>query len=483
MEFLEILLLVVASAYLLTAKSINQKLKKAYILLILALPFCIQIILVGPHWQIYPTYLIWLIAMMVAYFQPERKSSIVVRGLKVIGFTILLALAIALPSILPIFQLPTPTGPYTVGTSDIYFESNREEVITPDESDKRRLMIKTFYPSTQKNGKQDPYVDKGGRNGFARKYGLPTSTLNYLDKVETHVYRDIQIADETFPVIVFSHGYNSKANGYYAILSEIASHGYVVFAINHTYESTGTTFPDGSEVYFDYDYAGKIEANTWQKMEPIINAFKQNLSFEERHPIVEKGLTTYFVKGIVERWEKDIEDVISELDEWNNAGFFKGKLNTAALGVLGHSRGGGAAGDALLKDDRIKAGANLDGVQWGQIVDSAFQKPFLFLSADWPAEHENLNQHAYVNKSTSIFYEGILLHSGHSNFMDIPFMVPFKKLSEAGDIEPGLAIEITNKLTISFFDKYLKNKDVDILSLDSAYEMLKLKAYPGDSRE
>jgi hypothetical protein len=428
-----------------------------------------------------PAYFLWLIAFITALLKPVQKSSIFLRIVKIIGLVVILALSVALPSMFPVFELPQPTGPYQVGTKDILLQLDREEVITGDKTDQRTIMIKAWYPSNETDGEEDLYIDKGGRNGFAQKYGLPPAIFDYLDKIETHVYKDVEMADETFPVLIFSHGYNSKANGYYALLSELVSQGYVVFAINHTYESTGTTFLDGTEVYFDYGYAAQIESGTYQIVEPVRAAFKNGLSFEDRHPIVRQALTTYFVKDMVERWALDIEDVINELDEWNAEGFCKGRLDLSNIGVFGHSRGGGAAGQSLLIDDRIKAGANIDGVQWGQIVDTIFQKPFLFISADWPPEHEDLNAHAYVNKSSSYFYEGMIFHSAHSNFMDIPFMIPLKALSQAGEIDPYLGIEITGKLLTAFFNKHLKKEEVDLVMLDSDYEMLELEVFTGDS--
>ncbi|KEO75425.1 hypothetical protein EL17_00765 [Anditalea andensis] len=428
-----------------------------------------------------PAYLLWLIAMLTAFRKSDQRSSTFVRVLKTTGLIILLGLAVFFPSILPVFKLPQTTGPFAVGTMDILLELDREEIITEDTTDARRFMIKVWYPSKEADGKEDPYIDKAGRDGFAQKYGLPPSFLYYLDKIKTNVYRNTQIADETFPVLVFSHGYNSKANGYYALLKEIVSHGYIIFAINHTYESTGATFPDGTQKYFDYEYAGKIEAGTWDIMMPVIEVFESELSFEERHPTVREGLTTYYVRDIVERWAVDILDVVNELDEWNRSGFFEGRLDLSNIGVFGHSRGGGAAGESLLVGNRIKAGANIDGDQWGQIVDTVFQKPFLFLSADYPEDHQNLNQHAYINKSNSFFYEATVAQSGHSNFMDIPYMIPVRALSQAGSINPDLAIEITGKVITSFFDKHLKNKKIDLDSLNSEYEMLEVIIYKGDS--
>jgi hypothetical protein len=481
MQNLELLLIIISIVYILFYRHINKKIGKHYIIGLLVVMLVIQLLFDGYRMQMIPAYILWLIAFITAFLKPDQKSSWIIRVLKILGLVVVLTLSVIFPSIFPVFELPQPTGPYAVGTNDIQLKLDKDEVITADKTDKRTIMIKAWYPAGEAGDEEDLYIDQGGRNGFAQKYGLPPAIFNYLDKIQTHVYKNVEIADETFPVLIFSHGYNSKANGYYALLSKLVSHGYVVFSINHTYESTGTTFPDGREVYFDYGYASQIESGTYHIVEPVRKAFKDGLSFEERHPIVRKALLTYFVKDMVERWALDIVDVVSELNEWNKDGFYKGRLDLSNVGVFGHSRGGGAAGQSLLIDDRIKAGANVDGVQWGQIVDTIFQKPFLFISADWPPEHEDLNQHAYVNKSNSYFYESIIYKSAHSNFMDIPYMIPVTALSQAGEIDPDLAIEITGKVLTSFFDKHLKNKDVDLVLLDSAYEMLDLKVFEGDS--
>ena len=481
MQHLELVLIIMVSGYIIFYQLIHQKLHKTYVIGLLIFILGIHLVFNGPRWQMIPGYILWLIALITAIIRSDRKPSIFLKVFKIIGILILLTLSVVLASALPVFDLPKASGPYTVGTMDMLLELDREEVITADTEDTRSLMIKVWYPSKEIGVEMDPYVDPAGRNGFAQKYGLLPSMLNYLDKVETNVYRNIQVADETFPVLIFSHGYNSKANGYYALLTELVSQGYIIFAINHTYESTGSSFPDERMTYFDYEYARQIESNTWSIMEPVIEAFKSDLSFEERHPIVQKGLTTYFVRDMVERWAQDMVDVVNKLDDWNNSGFFKGKLDISNVGAFGHSRGGGTAGEALLIDDRIKAVANIDGVQWGQMVDTVFQKPFLFLSADWPEEHEDLNQHAYINKSTSVFYQGTVLQSGHSNFMDIPFMIRVQGLSQAGNIDPYLSMEITTKVVTSFFDKHLKQKDIDLNDVGAKYDMLELNVFKGDS--
>lgn len=481
MQFFELLLLTTSFGYIFFNRIINEKFGTAGITFLLFILLATQVFFEGVRWQMIPAYLLWLIAFITTFWQPKKQTSAITRVFKTGGLVILFITGILLSSILPVFDLPVPTGPFSIGTHEILLELERDEVITTDTSDTRKIMVKAWYPSNETGSQRDPYIDSGGRSGFARKYGLPPSTMDYLNQIETHVYHDVSVADKAFPVLLFSHGYNSKANGYYALLSEIVSHGYVVLAVNHTYESTGSTFPDGSEVYFHNGYAREIESNTWETITPVIEAFEKGLSFEERHPIVREALTSYFGRGIVERWANDISDVVDQLEDWNDSGILKGSLDLSKVGVFGHSRGGGAAGESLLRDERIKAGANLDGVQWGEIVDTTFQKPFLFISSDWPESHQNLIPHAYVNKSTSVFYDGMIRESGHSNFMDIPYMIPLQALSQAGAIDRDIATEIASRTVISFFNKHLKNEAVDMKLLSSEYELLELNIYEGDS--
>jgi hypothetical protein len=75
----------------------------------------------------------------------------------------------------------------------------------------------------------------------------------------------------------------------------------------------------------------------------------------------------------------------------------------------------------------------------------------------------------------------MVLQSGHSNFMDIPYMIPVQGLNEAGDIDPDMSIEITRKVVTSFFDKHLKSKTIDMDAINSEYGMLKLNTFKGDS--
>ena len=171
MQSLELVLIIISSIYILFYRPINKKIKTPYTLVLLAVILIIHLLFNGYRLQMIPAYLLWLIALITSFRNPDQKSSIMIRILKIFGLVILLSLSILFPSVFPVFELPRPTGNYAVGTRDMQLTMNREEEITADETDKRTIMIKAWYPSNETGGEEDLYVDRGGRNGFARKYG------------------------------------------------------------------------------------------------------------------------------------------------------------------------------------------------------------------------------------------------------------------------------------------------------------------------
>lgn len=486
MRTFELILLVFLTLLPFASGRITSKIRPLYIVAIMGIILILHLVTEGYRWQMIPAYMLtFIVGGMVLKADPNkpfRRSFFKIAGYFMIA--VLIILAWVLPSILPVFTLPSPNGSYAAGSELIYVNTGKDEIITRDPSDQRELLIKIWYPSNADVSDLDPeqYIDEGSRAGFATKYGLPSSALNYLDHVETSVYNDIPVAEGRFPVLIFSHGYGSKATGYYALLTELASQGYIIINMNHTYESLGVTFPDGRIKYFDYEFQGRISDGSMETVEPIIEAFKSELPYEERHPIVRKSVLEYFEGDIQNRWADDILFTLDLLGKWNSAGTFKGKLDLDRIGIIGHSVGGGTAGNAAMKDSRLKAAVNLDGIQWGNMIDTLYHIPYLYVSADWPADHEDINSHVYINKSSDYFYETKLVNSGHPNFMDIPFMIPVSALAGTGDIDPYLGMEIVNKLVLSFFNTHLKNEAGKTpRDIADKYDLLEMNVYAGDS--
>ncbi len=424
-----------------------------------------------------PGYLIVFGVLFLLWKQPSwQKLNLLVKIFITTGFGVVLLLAWFLPIILPVFKLPTPTGELGIGSKYIHIKTERPELITPDKNDKREFMVKAWYPAQIADENLENYLDNGSRLGFAEKYGLAGWSMDYLDLIETNTYRSPRVADGKFPVLIFSHGHYSKAFGYYALIEEIVSQGYIVLNINHTYESTGSIFPNGEIELYNRTYDSLT--NNQEMAEMAWNApqeFQQAENIEAEFKAVEDLLQDYIAAESIKRWSKDISSVIDHLENEESFSFLKNHIIDSSIGVFGHSHGGAAAGQVLLEDKRVKAAISMDGTQWGEMVNGTLEKPFAYISSDWPEEQPNFNKHAFRNKSKADFYNIEIENSGHSNFMDIPLMVNFAAVNEAGNIDPLKAYKVANSLIIQFFDKYLLNKPTNIFKMEKEFTEINIE--------
>jgi predicted dienelactone hydrolase len=142
-----------------------------------------------------------------------------------------------------------------------------------------------------------------------------------------------------FPVLIFSHGLGNPSALYTAALEDFASHGFVVAAIDHTYDNAFTIFPRSRVVMYARD--------AW--------------SSETKKP---NGYVDYVKKRIEEMWAPDIRFVIAQLSRYHSTPSLKapfaGRLDWQRVGGFGHSMGGLAAVRACQMDARIRACANQD---------------------------------------------------------------------------------------------------------------------------
>ena len=122
-------------------------------LLALAL-ILIHFVVEGYRWQMIPLYALTIIFSILVIFHVEIKC--------IASFLtfILLALATALPILLPVPRIANPSGPYTAVGTRIYEltdDSRREIYSGKDEA--RRFMIQIWYPSeADSSAKRAPWM-------------------------------------------------------------------------------------------------------------------------------------------------------------------------------------------------------------------------------------------------------------------------------------------------------------------------------------
>ena len=233
-------------------------------------------------------------------------------------------------------QLPRPTGPFAVGTTTRqWIDTTRTEPFTGDPHDNRTLDVYIWYPAALNSARAPtpyvPYIDEAERL-------VGADYANRVRAVRTNATVEPAISPQPdpFPLVVFSHGLGSAPAHYTTLVEELASQGFIVAAINHSFGS----------------------AVTRQRRQP-----PQGLHARWRSAFaITQEAEKFWADGITQ-WAGDIIFVINQLsDEARVAtNFFGNRIDMSAVVVAGHSHGGASALFAAQLDQRIRAVVNLDG--------------------------------------------------------------------------------------------------------------------------
>lgn len=237
--------------------------------------------------------------------------------------------------------LPAPTGPHKTGRMSFHCkEATRAELETSAPDDKRELMVHLFYPADAKaSGARAPYVpDADAMRGAWNDERLTRITSMRAFSLENAA---LPRGKARYPVIIFVPGGGMKALTYHALLEDLASHGWVVAAIDPPYNARAVRFPDG-----------RVLGN----LQPAERGWSQPRNREES--------LRYYQERIV-HLSRDVSFVMDQLNALDRGeGPFARRLDLLrGVGVFGHSRGGQVAGTVRLLDERVRGGINLDGTQ------------------------------------------------------------------------------------------------------------------------
>lgn len=349
-------------------------------------------------------------------------------------------------------QLPKPTGVYSVGTITYHLvDESRKDMFSHDpEHPFRELMVHVYYPSTD-TGMPAPYVSsklKAHIQERLKEGPFSMGGAGYVDaEVATHAFHAISISNQEspYPVLVFSPGFGGPHYIYTSLLEELASHGYIVAAINHTYTSEPIEFPDGK----------------------ILRASSEWAKYAQSSDTMEKAMNEE-----VPTWIADIQFVLDQLaviNQHDPQNILTQKLDLNHIGVLGHSFGGSAAVPVCRIDARCKAGIDIDGPLFGENQDVGFNKPFMFLFAEpFKVDPANVALKEYFEKVikqnnerlsnlykslTNDAYYSVVHATDHMSATDCNII---KDTTGPSNSNPREAMRIIRILLVQFFDKYLK---------------------------
>jgi predicted dienelactone hydrolase len=419
----------------------------------------LHLLLEGGRWQMIPLYLLAGVTAVAGSWglgspragEFRRRSW---QGAGQMGAAVVVAAAAALPGLLPVPEVPPPTGPYAVGTVTLELvDDTRAEIYADGAAGPRRFLVQVWYPALPERSDQPaPWMDNVGivAPAIAEWLSLPSFFLDHLELARTSSYLEAPVdpAGAPYPLLIFSHGWGGFRAQNTFQMQELASHGYVVVGMEHTYGAVVTVFPDGKLAYND------------------------PAALPDGVPEAEYDAAA---RRLVQQWIGDMAFALDTLEAWNRmdpAGRFTGVLDGTRVGALGHSTGGAAAVEFCSANVRCDAGLGMD--VWMTPVSEAtleggVAQPFLFLfSEQWPtaknqALFERLRQGSNPADRTIT-----ILGADHYDFSDLPALSPLApQLGLKGPI-PGMRVQqIINAYSLAFFGQALKDEPAMLMASPS----------------
>jgi len=371
--------------------------------------------------------------------------------------------------------LPKPTGKHLVGITYLSFiDDDRKELFDNNQESNREITVKAWYPSDTAFI-PEPYLLKAEAE-FAVKY---LQFPEIFKALKTNSSRDVPLSskENTYPILIFSHGFGEHYSQNSILMEELASHGYIVFSISHHYECKFSSYPDGRFIYIDMNNLRlqKImqEMSNPKAMELYQKMFSANNDGERMQVFVETS--KIIPTGLIEspkNWAEDISFFMDQLEGINQEDkIFREKLNLDRIGVFGMSLGGIASSEISLSDKRIKACVNIDGGIYGAALEKEIQTPTMFLNSKRFLGYGKI----FTSKSNTDCYSLSVKESDHYNFSDYS-IYPVPSISFLlGTIDGEKTIEIMNVIVLAFFNKYLKeNKDINLIEQANKYPEIEI---------
>lgn len=267
------------------------------------------------------------------------------------------------------------------------------------------------------------------------------------DILQTECYEGaIHVDNRKFPLVVFSHGYNSYVEANTFLCCELASNGYVVASIGHAYEAAINEFDDGTYDLYDIKNNRRICNNFIRHFISQVKLLKSKGTPEELYKKFDafQRENAKFLMERIHEWGKDVMCVIDTLKTkyvvWID--FSKG------IGASGHSFGGATAYYLCQHSEEITCGINIDGGIFGDYEGMVMKKPFLQILG----ESYNTATKPLLDTEAPVKCE-IFHDIKHSGFTDAKFFIQYKMIVGKMD-----ACEMHRKLLschLQFFQKYI----------------------------
>lgn len=374
----------------------------------------------NPLWQFIPLYAVVTIASIIPFIRIRQIW--VKRTLIAIGVVCLL-ISQAAYYVLPVFTLPATTGSYNISAIANNLDNN--------------LSYKLWFPvnTVPESNKKTSYSSDLDDLSIM---GMPKFIFSHLKRVKTNALEDGQIANQKFPLIIYSHGASSIMVDNTALMEEIASHGYIVLALQHN---------------FSFEKYG-ININDAKKADATIQI----------------RLIDRLLEWAVPEQVNDYKIILNSIQKIPNANH----IDFTNLGLIGHSLGGATVTSVPAITKHVKAIVNIDG-PIPKSIGQKYAPSFLYISSfstdltdyefqdfNVPPEFyrtvknyelQNVKKFIEMNSSNTSWVR--FKTSNHLDLTDMPFVMPLLVSKNFDKLEGH---QLKSDIIVAFFNRELKNE-------------------------
>jgi dienelactone hydrolase len=441
----------------------------------------------GWRWPLAPLWLwaLWLSWQLIArpaatrVVTPARRHLLFAAGIFVSFCTLNLA-QLTVQSV----ELPALSGPYPVARHQWLVQSTRPDPHNPDPFARRGFPVDVYYPTLVNAQMQ--------RVEYWSPAMLDAGPLQHLSALARFFFEreaarlraqswhgfgsGLSPTQATYPVVIFSPGLGLRADMHTFYLEQLASHGYVVFAITHPGQAERVR--EWSERSLTEDRAA------WKRRESHYEAAAWSLEKALESGEVPTGKQLQDVMSFnavplrdypLSVRKDDVMELLDRLQSLNDgtpASQFAARLDMGNVAVTGMSYGGPTAADVCLEDSRCKVVVNMDGEEFGALPLASGTRPALWLYRMGRWEGTPLRRIAYQRYSGPAYRVGFD-GARHSTFTDQPFWPP--EIDVLGILLPRWLFDRSQRAEralapvileyeLDFLDHYLKGSDLKLLN-------------------
>jgi hypothetical protein len=377
--------------------------------------------------------------------------------------------------------LPAPTGPHDVGTVSLQVVDHTRQDPWWTTAHPRELMVSLWYPAWDTGRRPlTPWMPSAALAHYrtvtasqleqtAQRLGLGEVKIS-LDNVDypfTHAREGapVKLSSRPYPVVLYSPGLGLDREMGTTLVEDLASRGYVVVTIDHTYDAGEVEFP-----------GKRVELG------------RPNLDQDGHSQVAVRFADARFVldKLAVLAGGRNPDAAHHPLP----AGL-SGSLDLARIGMFGHSLGGATTAQTMAHDDRIIAGIDLDGsvvpdVPFGpptpreqaaelaaEVANRIGNRPFMIMTSGGSGPDQLgalMTGFWYHLQGWRRFLS--LVGSTHGSYTDemqlirqlaAAGVIPSALAGTVGTIDPVRATAAQRAYIGAFFDLWLRDRDAHLL--------------------